>query len=158
MFDATKCALENTRTMCIVRSLWYSTGKETVAPRTVIYGRSGEYYTVLATENWERLTAELKADLTLVDDTGQALVEFTWHEGEQGVAEATAREQIQFMLEALGSEPTVMEIPYEPWASNGIVYPGLLYDHQEDGGMHVLCGGRSRQRHGANLVDAGGGP
>ena len=122
VFDATRCAEEHTSTMCIVKAVWATRETEAVVPRTAVYGSSRQYYVVAGTGNWLREVGASQSDLLFVDDTANAIIEFTWLGGQQGDFDAVARAELAWLTDATNAEPDRYEINWEPFKSRGAVY------------------------------------
>ena len=108
--------------MCIVKGVWETGEKTPVKPRTAIYGDSQQFYVVTGARNWLRKTEAGKSDLLFIDDTANAIIEFTWLPGQQGDFDAAARAELAWLTDAMGGEPAKYEIAWEPFQSSGSVY------------------------------------
>lgn len=122
LYDAAKCALIYTNTMCMVKAVAATDEKAPVAVRRAIYGQSEQFYVVTSSPNWLRHTRHRKADLVFVDETSSAFIEFNWLEDDERDFDALAREGVAWLTDTLEGEPTKYDIAWEPFQSSGSIY------------------------------------
>lgn len=122
--DMMACLAKRTSTMCIIEGSLRESHSEQVESLTAIYGQSKKYYLVTKSSNWLKMwpNQQRKEDLVLYHKDALGFIEGNVKESENKNIKRSAKKELEEIINKLGAEPQIIEIEFEPWKENGIIY------------------------------------
>ncbi|TQV74688.1 hypothetical protein FLL45_06930 [Aliikangiella marina] len=123
MYDATVCATEHTKTICVMKLL-LSNGEQTpLSQGSKAEGQSKKYFLVSPNDNWVKLKiGKARNDLVIGEKTGFGMVYVDWLDEPFVDFHENAKQPLMELAKQLKSEPEYVELDVWPYKENGAVY------------------------------------